>query len=356
MRPRASGHRFLLGALGGVLAACAGVMPFVVNTRDQIRVPHERHVKADVDCVSCHETIFDSESVEDLDLPKEKKCTGCHKEEKDKCGFCHTQPDKPQTYAARERNVKMSHAKHLALEKVNEDCKVCHTKLPEPFAVAGIAPPMTTCNACHEHDTQFAKGDCKACHKDLARYPIQPVLAFSHQGNFVKNHRLEGRSGETCAQCHEQTFCGECHAKTVGRPIEHLLAERTDRNFIHRADYESRHSIEARADSSTCQRCHGQSFCQDCHTRRGLTPVADVTINPHPPGFESAVGTPEFHGKAARRDAASCAACHDQGAASNCVECHKVGGIGGTPHPASWVGRHGREEIARNAMCRYCHL
>ena len=26
------------------------------------------------------------------------------------------------------------------------------------------------------------------------------------------------------------------------------------------------HAIEARADSATCQSCHGQSFCESCHT------------------------------------------------------------------------------------------
>lgn len=354
MRRPAPQVRFALGALAGVLAACAGVLPFVVNTRDQIRVPHGRHAKAEVDCITCHETIFDSTSLETRNLPKQKKCFECHKDEQQQCGFCHTQPDKPLTYAARERGTKMDHAAHL--ERVKEDCSVCHQKLPEPFVTEGLAPPMAACNSCHEHEVQFAKGDCEICHKDLSRYPIKPVLAFSHQANYLKSHRLDARSGESCAQCHDESFCSECHARTVSAPVELLMAERVDRHFIHRADFESRHSIEAKADGSLCQRCHGQSFCADCHTQKRLTPLADTTVNPHPRGFGSDRSSPAFHGPAARRDIASCAACHDQGAASNCVSCHKVGGIGGTPHPPSWVARHGREEIARNAMCQVCHL
>jgi hypothetical protein len=348
--------RWALGALGGALVACAGVMPFIANTRDQIKAPHARHAKAEVECLTCHETIFDSTTLETKDLPKQKKCFECHKDEKNKCGFCHTQPDKPLTYVERERNVKMNHAEHL--ERVKEDCTVCHKKLPEPFVTEEIKPAMATCNGCHEHDAQFTQADCKACHKDLSRYPLKPLLAFNHQPNYVKNHRWDARSGggENCAQCHEQTFCSECHAKTVSHPIEVLAAERTDRTFIHRADFESRHSVEARLDSSTCQRCHGQTFCTSCHTERGLTPASDTATNPHPAGFADAVGSAVFHGKAARRDIMSCAACHEQGAASNCVSCHKVGGIGGTPHPPSWVARHPREEIARNAMCQICHL
>jgi hypothetical protein len=70
---------------------------------------------------------------------------------------------------------------------------------------------------------------------------------------------------------------------------------------------------------------------------------------PHPPGF----GT--RHAAAARADIASCAACHDQGAASVCVDCHRVGGVGGNPHPASWLSRHEAREIAGNGMCAACH-
>lgn len=346
--------RFALGALAGVLAACAGVMPFVLDTRDRIRVPHARHQAAEVDCLTCHESIFDATSLEVRNLPKEKKCFECHRAEKDQCGFCHTQPDKPLTYAAKERGVKLDHAAHL--ERVKEDCTVCHQRLPDPFNVEGLTPSMQLCNGCHEHAEHFAQGDCEKCHKDLSRYPIKPVVAFSHQGDFVKRHRLEARSGESCAQCHDEAFCSECHAKTVSRPVELLWTERVDRHFIHRGDFVSRHSIEARADGTLCQRCHGTSFCADCHTPKGLTPLADTTRNPHPKGFGSDASSSAFHGPAARKDIASCAACHDQGAASTCVSCHKVGGIGGTPHPPSWVARHSKEEIARNAMCQICHL
>jgi hypothetical protein len=82
--------------------------------------------------------------------------------------------------------------------------------------------------------------------------------------------------------------------------------------------------------------------------------ASGLSRSPHPPGF-SFPGSPDFHGPAARRDIASCASCHDQGAASNCVSCHRVGGIGGNPHPASWLARHDAREIAGNGMCLACH-
>ena len=52
---------------------------------------------------------------------------------------------------------------------------------------------------------------------------------------------------------------------------------------------------------------------------------------------------------------AQCATCHDQGRNSNCVSCHKVGGMGGNPHPPGFVDQHPREEINSNNMCRACH-
>ena len=53
--------------------------------------------------------------------------------------------------------------------------------------------------------------------------------------------------------------------------------------------------------------------------------------------------------------AVACAPCHDQGAASVCVTCHRVGGSGGTPHPPGWSDAHPRADISRNGMCLICH-
>jgi predicted CXXCH cytochrome family protein len=339
-------------ALAFSLAACAGYVGFFGESRDQIKAPHDRHAKADVECTTCHETIFDSKDLSTVDLPKEKVCFGCHKEQKAKgdCGFCHTRPDKPMTFAARDRELKMNHSEHI--ERVKEDCKVCHSELPNPLWREGLAPKMSACLTCHEHQEQFDNGQCSVCHKDLSRYPLEPIAAFSHRGDFLHNHPKDARSGEAaCGTCHEQTFCAECHAKTVGVKIETLQLERVDRSFIHRNDFMSRHSLEARANESECQRCHGTDFCQSCHKNVGLVPGVANGLNPHPPGFGQGSG----HGAEARRDIVQCAACHDQGAASNCVTCHKVGGAGGNPHPPSFILRHPKEEISRNAMCTICH-
>jgi hypothetical protein len=74
--------------------------------------------------------------------------------------------------------------------------------------------------------------------------------------------------------------------------------------------------------------------------------------NPHPPGWVgNDVRSADFHGRQARRDIASCAGCHEQGPATNCIRCHKVGAYGGNPHPHGWQSARG----PGSAMCRYCH-
>jgi hypothetical protein len=287
-------------------------------------------------------------------LPSEKLCMQCHKEQKSKCSTCHTDVRKRREPTQRyDSPLTMSHAAHI--ERVKEDCTVCHKQLPNPVRTATMAPTMGACLQCHEHQQQYDDGKCEACHKDLRRYALKPVSGFTHAGNFVKEHMRPARAGnENCAKCHDQTFCTDCHASTVGPRVEVKFPDRVDRDFIHRNDFVSRHTIEAQADPVSCARCHGTSFCQNCHQAQNLTQNGTDPRSPHPAGY-AFPGSNPFHGTDARRNIASCAACHDQGAQSNCVRCHQVGGIGGNPHPPSWTLTHTRDEIGGNGMCLICH-
>jgi hypothetical protein len=215
---------------------------------------------------------------------------------------------------------------------VNDDCAACHVKLSEYARVKPTPPTMKSCTKCHEHRVDFDEGRCGRCHTDLKRFPLKPVAEFSHAGDFVRQHGSVARStADACAQCHDQTFCADCHAKTAPTRVELKFSENVTSDFIHRGDYLTRHSIEARFDQALCQRCHGTSFCADCHKQENVGPGGSNPRNPHPSGW--AFAGPTSHAVAARRDIVSCASCHDQGANSNCVGCHKVGGIGGNPHP-----------------------
>ena len=82
----------------------------------------------------------------------------------------------------------------------------------------------------------------------------------------------------------------------------------------------------------------------------GVAGAKGTAHNPHPPGW-LVKGNAQFHGTEAWRDAVSCAACHDQGAASNCVACHKSGASGGNPHPPGWHSGQAKT----SAGCANCH-
>ncbi len=329
-------------------AACATFVGTRAGVKRHI-APHEIHTKAEVDCLACHETIFDAESLKVRNLPPEAKCLECHKQEKESgnCAFCHV--GKPVTYAPVERHLTFNHLKHL---EENEDCSVCHKVLPEPGVAANVTPKKADCNQCHVHQAQFDNGECQVCHLDMQRYGLVPITAFTHGGDYLRRHAQDALAGQACATCHMQSFCADCHATpgTVPLRMDLLYPERIDRQFIHRNDFESRHSVEARADQSLCLKCHTQNDCQSCHTVRGVS-GSNPLVNPHPQDY--ALG--QRHGRDARMDIVSCASCHDQGAQSICVDCHRVGGVGGNPHPPSWQSRHGREEIERNGTCLACH-
>jgi hypothetical protein len=75
----------------------------------------------------------------------------------------------------------------------------------------------------------------------------------------------------------------------------------------------------------------------------------------HPAGWLTP-GSPDSHGHQARLHIATCAGCHDQGAASNCVDCHQVGAAGGNPHPASFSDRYDDDQALDDPMCQTCHF
>jgi hypothetical protein len=315
--------RWLGIALLVALGACAHFGARHAAAPDRIKIPHSRHVAAKVDCIACHENVYDATDLLAPNLrPDEAKCLECHKEEKQKqnCGFCHTDVARATAWAKPEPTLKMSHKSHIELTK--EDCRRCHNQLPEPFAEIAHVPAMATCTSCHEHAREYAAARCITCHPSLARFPLRPVTDFSHQGDFLHGHATSARSSaEACAQCHDQTYCAECHARTVSNPIEVKYPERVLAQFIHRADFVGRHSIEATADPMACRRCHGTSFCDSCHQAEGLTPAAANPRDPHPRGW-SFPGSADFHGDAA-------------GATSRAVPRATTRGRGRTASPAT---------------------
>jgi hypothetical protein len=194
---------------------------------------------------------------------------------------------------------------------------------------------------------------------DLKGY--RPVTAFKHEGNWMASHGALARpSAESCAACHDQTFCTTCHSPTTAATrLENIFPERVDRGFIHRGDYVSRHMIDAGGNAASCRRCHGSGFCDACHTVQGVSPsFAGLSgaspRDPHPNGWSN-LADGGSHRFAAKRNIASCAGCHDQTTQANtCVTCHG-GAIRRNPHPPKFLRTHDLGDARSNDMCRICH-
>lgn len=318
--------------------------------------PHSTHVDADVACTACHpmqQATKLQPGVRSVKLPKDITKT-------DPCKDCHD-IDPGYEVPKRDRPARLTfdHAAHLP--RVKGDCKVCHPTPPESGDKVAKTPPMAACTGCHTHQQDFVQARCRPCHLDLKG--LVPEGGFVHEGQWMRAHGAIARpSAETCAACHDQTYCADCHSpQTAAARASIVFPERVERSFIHRGDYVSRHMIDAGANPASCRRCHGSPFCATCHEAQGLTKFAGAFRRPashDQAGWAIASGGARpGHASAARRDIVSCSGCHDQGAQATCVGCHQVGGIAGTraPHPKKFLDAHEREDIADNDMCRACH-
>jgi len=327
--------------------ACASL----VKREDRIRFSHKEHIaNQGLECKDCHAAVIGSEKL-GQGIPKEAQCMDCHEKKEGKCGQCHTDPANPKTWQDRHRiGVSFNHKAHLG--DYEAKCETCHAGKAAAVAPAQrTAIDHDTCMKCHKQD--YRKIDCRMCHADLVENPSAPSALFSHDGDFLKRHGTLARGDQTvCNHCHTQTDCTACHSRLDPLTPAFRSAERVDKSLVHRADFLTRHPIDAKADPNSCTSCHSVTQCTSCHEKSRLAQSATGfdRPSPHPQGWTMDKSSPNFHGREARRDIVACASCHDRGASSNCVTCHKPGGIGGKPHPDGWHG-----DPQSGPACKACH-
>jgi predicted Zn-ribbon and HTH transcriptional regulator len=230
-------------------------------------------------------------------------------------------------------------------------CIGCHAGAIDDAST--LFPSMAQCFECHEHKRQFDAGECGPCHESADLKALVPQSFMRHDAEWFRHHGAEAAQREqVCSTCHDQKECNDCHDITQAISWEARNPE-SMRELVHPADFLTRHGMEAASQPARCLTCHEPATCDGCHVERGVSALGTNPASPHPPGWIG--GNPSsrnFHGRAARRDLLACAACHDQGPATNCIGCHRVGAYGGNPHPGGW--RSSRSETS--SMCRYCHV
>ena len=191
--------------------------------------------------------------------------------------------------------------------------------------------------------------ECKDCHNGSG-------VMSNHGAFFVKEHRLLAqKAGSNCADCHQQSFCLDCHKgggittdlrKSISRSGELMPSS-------HRSDFISIHAIKAAGNTQNCYRCHESKSCTDCHTK--TQNKGSMKIKSH-----RKAGTTQIyddwntdHAAEARRNLQSCESCHPE--ADVCVRCHASGRI--SPHPKNWKSIKSRYKDVKNGQtCRKCHV
>lgn len=331
--------------LGAILAACTRSTPS--------RFPHRAHLVEMAcgkpglpECLKCNGCHTPRQRERIHKLPEVSLCEKCHKgNTQDLERVIRATPERPFG------NIEFDHDRHLGMGPIQGQCVPCHAGVVE--SSKPNVPSMSQCFTCHEHSEQWDKGECTPCHGEADLAGIMPVTFLRHDTGFMRRHAvLAAENLARCNACHSEADCNDCHDVTQVLSIERRQPERIERHFVHRADFMVRHAIEAQMESSRCQRCHEPEDCDSCHIERGVSQNRMNARNPHPPGWVGTyTGSSDFHGRAARRDIALCASCHEQGPSTNCIRCHKVGAYGGNPHPHGWRSARSTGED----MCRYCH-
>lgn len=315
--------RVIALALSAVLLCAAA--PLLAKAK---KFSHRPHVRAGLECKACHAGV---ELETGLSVKRiEVDCSSCHE-------AGQVRPPKGDWEPTSALNF--SHGEHIG--RVGGDCSACHEAISKEKL-----PGHKECLACHQAD--YDAVNCRMCHSDLGSRNLVPRGDYSHAAGWMARHKATAsKDRKVCAQCHEESFCSDCHNIRDGMTPPQKYPQDVEARTIHRADFRSRHPIEARTDSASCLKCHDTASCMDCHRREGVDTGA--ASYPHPAGWMAA-GSANFHGRAARADVALCATCHEKGAATNCIVCHSSGS-GNNPHPPGWTS-----SLPRSAtVCRRCH-
>jgi hypothetical protein len=133
-----------------------------------------------------------------------------------------------------------------------------------------LVSPETSFARTHPQELGAGRPSCSECHtNDVSKGALKPYASFDHTPAFVKDHRFQANQDSgTCASCHAQSFCADCHGAKVALNPARQFGGRPDRMSPHRGDFLTMHKIEGKMDPSSCYTCHGRANndkCRACH-------------------------------------------------------------------------------------------
>jgi hypothetical protein len=277
------------------VALCLFATWATADEPDTIIFPHDLHFEAEVECLLCHEGVDESATPADTHFPEMDVCGDCHDiDSEDNCALCHSNVDEAGDYHRRQYKALFPHAPHVTAEM---KCAACHgdPALPRP-----AYPGKPDCRVCHDTADDYA--GCAMCH--TADMPLRPA---DHDQAWINLHGAEARFDQaSCAACHSETTCQECHGGDNVRPRSHEL------------NYEFNHALDARGKEMECATCHSDpDYCASCHAAQRIYPTDHSQtgwVNMTDGGRHATEGL---------FDIESCIACHSAGAQEpSCAQCH----------------------------------
>ncbi len=307
-----------------------------------IKFSHKSHAVEGVnDCSVCHTEATTSTRASDNLLATKQSCTTCHDvEDTEQCLKCHYENGEKVKFENPGRDIIFPHEKHIA---AGMECVTCHQGIDKAdFAGRANMPGMGTCNTCHNNSK--VSNTCESCHTNFAS-----LLPMNHQrSDFLHNHKDEVRLGSmdiSCQTCHAETFCQDCHQggglKQFGK--RDLMADpgskrstkdshkQTVLQNVHSLNYRFTHGVDAKSKLMDCASCHeAQTFCVECHQAGGNITQLKFKPTSHSVAGFTTLGRGSgggLHAQEARRDIENCMSCHDvQGADPSCMTCHLESG------------------------------
>ena len=379
-------RRIGLGVVG--VAVVAAATPPLVGRLTRDRFDHEEHKGLFPSCRACHSGISAASAPTDPGVfPAATVCATCH-DGTVKPVVEWEPPEVPRT------NLRFTHPEHAREFRAQHadsslQCRTCHSEAGADRMAVQLAV-ADNCVSCHQLEGEhldLAPAECSTCHVTLAeaeRLTAADIAGFprpaSHlQEGFAEgDHARQARGGPgpvapSCATCHAQNFCAECHVdaqqvaairalppdprvgardKPVAPPRSHL-----------EPNFSRAHGSLADDGARRCVTCHTQESCLVCHV--GTPRVADGLLAAGPgrsPGARTERRRPAshgadfsaIHGPAASASPATCAACH---ARPQCLDCHVPNPADGSPgyHRAGFLATHPVQAYQRTAACSDCH-
>ena len=193
------------------------------------------------------------------------ECANCHTQES--CLGCHRVEERVPPVLALPRRASNG-APGVDLSGIKPADHLPDQLLRHRIVAAG---GTASCNVCHR------PAYCVSCHA-AAKAPR------FHGPDFVQRHARQAYAAEAeCAACHQtQVFCRSCHRMlgeaNTGAPIGKFHDKQPGWLFGHGGV--ARRAIE------TCASCHEQTFCLRCHSA-----IGGQGVNPHGSGFDPRVAS-----------------------------------------------------------------